>query len=72
MAVVDMTTEREVAAHRRSFVGFERLVMFAAMHIALVLASLALAFLGHAPVIGFLMGVGGTIALITAFAVTRS
>lgn len=62
----------EVRAHRRTFVAFERLVLFAAMHIALVLVSLALAFVGHIPALAFLLGVGGTIALITAFAITGS
>jgi hypothetical protein len=42
------------------------------MHIALVLVSLALAFLGHAPLIAVLLGLGGTVALIAAFAVTGS
>lgn len=62
----------EVRAHRRTFVAFERLVLFAAMHIALVLVSLALAFVGHIPLIAALLGVGGTIALITAFAIAGS
>ena len=37
---------------------------------ALVLVCLALAFLGDVPLIGFLLGVAGTIALIVGF-VTR-
>jgi hypothetical protein len=66
------TTDAEVRAHRRTFVAFERLVLFATMHIALVLACLALAFLGHIPVIAALLGIGGTIALIAAFAIAGS
>jgi hypothetical protein len=62
----------EVRTHRRTFMAFERLVLFAAMHIALVLVSLALAFLGHIPLIAVLLGLGGTVALIAAFAVTGS
>ena len=69
MAVVDYNTAAEVRAHRRTFVGFERLVMFAMLHIALTLGCLALAFLGHVPLLAFLLGVGGTIALIVAFVV---
>jgi hypothetical protein len=42
------------------------------MHIALVLSCLALAFLGNIPWIGFLLGVGGTIALISWLVVTAS
>lgn len=66
------TANAEVRAHRRSFVSFERLVLFAVMHVALVLACLALAFPGHAPVIAVLLGLGGTIALIAAFAISSS
>jgi hypothetical protein len=66
------TADAEVRAHRRTFVNFERLVLFAAMHIALVLACLALAFLGHTPVIAALLGIGGTVALIAAFAIAGS
>jgi len=49
--------------------AFERLVLFAVMHIAMVLACLVLALLGHLPVIGLLLGVGGTLALILGFVV---
>ena len=51
MAVVefDAAPTEEVRAHRRTFITFERLVLFAALHIALTLACLALAFFGHAP-----------------------
>jgi hypothetical protein len=74
MAVVDYETDtaQEVRAHVRSFVGFERFVMFAAAHVALILVSLALAFPGHAPWFGFLLGVGGTLALIVGFVITAS
>ncbi len=66
------SADAEDRAHRRTFVTFERLVLFSAMHIALVLASLALAFLGHVPVIAVLLGLGGTVALIAAFAIAGS
>ncbi|MGE5148876.1 MAG: hypothetical protein ACM3II_02040 [Rhodospirillaceae bacterium] len=70
MAVVefDPATTQELRQHRRTFVTFERIVQFAAMHIALVLVCLALAFVGNVPWIGFLLGLGGTIALIAWFA----
>ena len=66
------TANTEVRAHQRAFITFERLVLFAAMHVALVLACLALAFLGHIPAIAVLLGVGGTVALIAAFAISGS
>ena len=40
------------------------MVLFAAMHIALTLACVALAFIGDAHVIAFLFWLGGTLALI--------
>lgn len=72
MAVVefDPTATQELREHRRSFMTFERMVLFAVMHIALVLSCLALAFFGNVPLLGFLFGVGGTIALIATFVVT--
>jgi energy-converting hydrogenase Eha subunit C len=72
MAVVDYDSAdtQELREHRRSFMTFERMVLFAIMHIALVLSCLALAFLGDVPLVAFLLGAGGTIALITAFVVT--
>ena len=72
MSIAEFDTNTEVRAHRRSFVSFERLVLFAVMHVALVLACLALAFLGHIPVIAVLLGLGGTVALIAAFAIAGS
>lgn len=66
--MADITTSEipaeELRAHRHSYMPFERLVLFAALHVALVLACLALAFLGGAPLIAFLLGVVGSIATI--------
>jgi hypothetical protein len=69
MAVTESDTAAEVRAHRRTFITFERLVLFAVMHITLTLACLALAFIGDAPVFALLLGVGGTLALIVGFVV---
>ena len=72
MAVVDFDSAdtQELREHRRTFMTFERLVLFAALHIALVLSCLALAFVGGIPLIAFLLGTGGTLALIAAFVIT--
>jgi hypothetical protein len=72
MAVVeiDPASAAEVREHRRTFHAFERLVLFAALHIALTLACLALAFVGHVPVLALLFWVGGTLAMIVGFAIT--
>lgn len=74
MTVVNFDTASNAGlrAHRRSFLTFERLVLFAILHIALTLSCLALAFLDDAPLIAVLLGIGGTLALIVAFAVTGS
>jgi hypothetical protein len=68
----DPSATQELREHRRSFMTFERMMLFAIMHIALVLSCLALAFFGDVPWIGFLFGVGGTLALIATFVVTGS
>ena len=71
MAVVeiDSASLAEVRAHRRTFFAFERLVLFAALHVALTLACLALAFIGHVPMIALLLWIGGTLAMIVGFTV---
>jgi hypothetical protein len=45
------------------------LVLFAILHIVLALACLALAFLGDSALIAVILGVGGSVALIAAFAI---
>lgn len=57
--MADTIAAEEMRAHWRSYVTFERLVLFSVLHIALVLVCLALAFLGGAPLIAFLLGVAG-------------
>jgi len=54
---------RDLGAHRRTF------HVSAILHIALVLACLALAFIGNSPLIALLLGAGGTVALIMAFVI---
>lgn len=64
------TPAQELRDHRETYDRFSRLVLFAVLHIALVLSCMALAFLGHIPVLAVLLGLGGTLALLAAFAVT--
>jgi hypothetical protein len=66
----DQTPAQELRDHRATYEGFSLLVLFAVLHIALVLSCMALAFLGHIPVLAVLIGLGGTLALLVAFAVT--
>ena len=73
--MVDMTDRDSfelVRDHRRTFIAFERLVLFTAMHVALTLASVALAFIGHERTLAFLLWTGGTIAMIAGFAINAS
>jgi len=62
--------DEELRFHEETFHSFNKLVLFAILHIVLVLSCLALAFLGHTPVLATLIGVGGTAALLAAFAIT--
>ncbi len=64
-------TDQDLRAHQQTFHGFSKLVLFSILHIALVLGCLALAFLGNAPVVATLLGVGGTVALLAVFAISR-
>jgi hypothetical protein len=62
--------DQEFTAHQRTFRGFSKMILFAILHIMLVLGCLALAFLGNVPVLALLIGVGGTIVLIALFAIS--
>ena len=53
----------------RTFHTFSTLVLFAILHIVLVLACLALACLGNWALIAVIMAVGSSVALIAAFAI---
>lgn len=63
--------DEDLPAHLQTFDGFSKLLLFSILHIALVLGCLALAFLGNVPVLALFLGVGGTIALLAAFAIMR-
>ena len=60
----------EFRMHRDSYFSFERLVLFAAIHVALTLACLALAFVAHLPLIASLAWLGATVMLLAGFALT--
>ena len=62
--------DQNLRAHQETFRSFNKLVLFAILHIALVLSCLALAFLGNAPLLATLIGIGGTVALLAIFAIT--
>ncbi|MGQ3299041.1 aa3-type cytochrome c oxidase subunit IV [Reyranella sp.] len=60
----------ELQAHEQTYEGFSKLVLFAVLHIVLVLVCMALGFVGHASVLAVILGLGGTIALIIGFVVS--
>jgi hypothetical protein len=62
--------DQDLRAHQETFRRFNKLVLFSILHVALVLGCLALAFLGNAPVIATLLGIGGTVALLAVFAIS--
>ena len=61
---------RDLRRHEQTFHSFSKLVLFSVLHVILALSCLALAFLGHSPLIALVLGVGGTALLLAAFAVS--
>lgn len=61
---------QELREHQETFHSFSKLVLFAVLHIMLILVCMALAFLGHIPVLAVLLGLVGTLALLVGFAIT--
>lgn len=61
--------DRELAEHRASFSDFRHMVVFAALHVALTLACVALAFVGHSHWIALLAWLGGTLAIVVGVAI---
>jgi len=59
----------EYRAHLATYTAFNKLVTFMILWIILLLSSMALGLVGHVGFLSVLLGVGGTIALIIAFAV---
>ena len=60
---------QDLRDHQQTFHSFSKLVLFAILHIILVPSCLALAFLGNSPLIAVILGIGGTAALLAAFAI---
>lgn len=56
-------------AHMATYTAFNKLVTFSILWIVLLLACMALGLVGNLPVFALLLGIGGTVALLVAFAV---
>ena len=62
--------QQELSEHLHSFFTFERLLLVAVLCIALGLSCVALAFLGHTPVLALIFWLGGTLVLVSALALS--
>lgn len=56
-------------AHMETYTSFSKLVTFTLLWIVLILVSMALGLVGHMSILALLLGVGGSVALLVAFAV---
>ena len=56
-------------AHLSTYNSFNKLVLFTILLVVLLLACMALGLVGSVPLFALLVGIGGTIALLVAFAV---
>lgn len=62
-------TQDDFPAHLKTYESFNKLVLFTILFIVLLLACMALGLVGNTPIFALLLGIGGTIALLVAFAV---
>jgi hypothetical protein len=62
-------TPSDYPAHLHTYQSFSKLVLFAILFIVLLLACMGLGLVGNSGVFALLLGVGGTIGLLIAFAV---
>jgi hypothetical protein len=56
-------------AHKQTYQSFNKLVLFAILFIVLLLSSMALGLVGSSGFFALVLGIGGTVALLIAFAV---
>ncbi len=68
----EFNEQEMIKEHRRSWMSFEYMMLFAALHVALTLACVALAFLGGVRLLALLFWIAGTVGMITTFVVRWS
>jgi hypothetical protein len=61
-------TQQEIREHMDTYNAFSKLVLFMILWIVLLLASMALGLVAHVGFLSVVLGVGGTVALLVAFA----
>jgi len=59
----------EYRAHLDTYTSFNKLVLFTILWVLLLLSSMALGLVAHVGFLSVVLGVGGTIALLVAFAI---
>ena len=62
-------TQEEIRAHMDTYMAFNKLVLFVILWVILLLSSMALGLVAHVGILSLMLGVGGTIVLLIAFAV---
>jgi hypothetical protein len=62
-------TQDDFPAHAQTYQSFSKLVLFTILFIVLLLSCMALGLVGNSGLIALLLGIGGTVALLVAFAV---
>ena len=61
-------TQDNYRAHLDTYTSFNKLVMFTVLWVILLLSSMALGLVAHVGFLSVVLGVGGTIVLLVAFA----
>jgi hypothetical protein len=59
----------DLPAHVQTYESFSKLVLFSILFLVLLLACMALGLVGNLHFFALLLGIGGTLALLVAFAV---
>lgn len=67
--ITDFDQRQMLHEHRRSWLSFEYVVLFATLHVALTLICVALAFLADVRLLALIFWIGGSVAMIAAFVV---
>lgn len=63
------TNDDDLPAHVQTYESFNKLVLFTILFVVLLLSCMALGLVGNLGLLSLLIGIGGTIALLIAFAV---
>jgi nitrate reductase NapE component len=59
----------DLPAHVQTYESFSKLVLFMILFVVLLLSCMALGLVGNLGLLSLVLGIGGTIALLIAFAV---